>query len=86
MNRGLACTGVVCDYITRSPKHLDGYQRNQEILMNTQLSTKLAALAVALMVNSVLIGGVAYLFGAPLHQHTVVSLAHTGLSNLKGAV
>jgi hypothetical protein len=43
--------------------------------MNTQISTKLAALAIALMMNSLLIGGVAYLFG-PLQQHaTVVSLA-----------
>jgi hypothetical protein len=30
--------------------------------MTTQISTKLAALAVALMMNSLLIGGVAYLF------------------------
>ena len=45
--------------------------------MNTQISTKLAALAIALMMNSLLIGGVAYLFNGPLQQHaTVVSLAH----------
>lgn len=54
--------------------------------MPTQLSTKLAALAVALMMNSLLIGGVAYLFSGPLHHHTVVSLAHTARSNLHGAV
>jgi hypothetical protein len=30
--------------------------------MTTQISTKLAALAVALMMNSLLIGGVAYVF------------------------
>jgi hypothetical protein len=37
--------------------------------MTTQLSTKLAALAVALMVNGMMIGGVAYLFSAArLHQ------------------
>jgi hypothetical protein len=30
--------------------------------MNTQISTKLAALAIALMMNSLLIGGVAYVF------------------------
>jgi hypothetical protein len=36
--------------------------------MTTQLSTKLAALAVALMVNGVMIGGVAYLFSGRLHQ------------------
>jgi predicted transcriptional regulator len=45
--------------------------------MNTQISTKLAALAIALMMNSLLIGGVAYLFNGPMHQHTaVLSLAH----------
>ena len=45
--------------------------------MTTQLSTKLAALAVALMVNGMMIGGVAYLFNGSLHQHAaVLSLAH----------
>ncbi len=32
--------------------------------MNTSISTKLAALALALMVNSVIMGGVAYLLPA----------------------
>ena len=41
--------------------------------MTTQLSTKLAALAVALMVNGMMIGGVAYLFSAQLHQPTTVT-------------
>jgi hypothetical protein len=36
--------------------------------MTTQLSTKLAALAVALMVNGMMIGGVGYLFSAQFHQ------------------
>ena len=36
--------------------------------MTTQLSTKLAALAVALLVNGMMVGGVAYLFSAQLHQ------------------
>jgi hypothetical protein len=55
--------------------------------MNTQISTKLAALAVALMMNSLLIGGVAYLFNGQLHQHsTIISLAHTAGSTTKGAV
>ena len=40
--------------------------------MNTQISTKLAALAVALMMNSVIIGGVAYLFNGQLRQHAGV--------------
>ena len=55
--------------------------------MNTQISTKLAALAVALMMNSLLIGGVAYLFNNPIHQHTtVISLAHSAVSTLNGEV
>ena len=36
--------------------------------MTTQLSTKLAALAVALTLNSMMIGGIAYLFDGQLHQ------------------
>ena len=36
--------------------------------MTTQLSTKLAALAAALMVNGAMLGGVGYLFSAQLHQ------------------
>jgi hypothetical protein len=55
--------------------------------MNTQISTKLAALAIALIMNSLLIGGVAYLFSGPLHQHTaVISLAHAAATTLSGAV
>jgi hypothetical protein len=38
--------------------------------MTTQLSTKLAALAIALMVNGMMIGGVAYLFSAQLNRST----------------
>jgi len=54
---------------------------------NTQISTKLAALAAALMMNSLLIGGVAYLFTGPLHQHVaVISVARTAASVLHGAV
>ncbi len=46
--------------------------------MNTSTSTKLAALALALMFNSVLMGGIAYLFNAQLQQPTAVtSLAGT---------
>ena len=56
--------------------------------MNTQISTKLAALAAALMMNSLLIGGLTYLFNGPLHQHPAIfSLAHTAVSTtLNGAV
>lgn len=46
--------------------------------MTTQLSTKLAALAVALMVNTIMIGGVAYLFSGQIHQFPAAgALAHT---------
>ena len=55
--------------------------------MNTQISSKFAALAAALMMNSLIIGGVAYLFNGPLHSHTVVAgqfqssvaLTHVGI-------
>ena len=43
--------------------------------MTTQLSTKLAALAVALTVNGMMIGGVAYLFSAQLHQPSASNVA-----------
>jgi hypothetical protein len=43
--------------------------------MTTQLSTKLAALAVALMVNGMMIGGVAFLFSARLHHPTAANPA-----------
>jgi hypothetical protein len=35
--------------------------------MSTQLSTKLTAAALALMINSFMIGGVAYLFSAKVN-------------------
>jgi hypothetical protein len=69
----LVCSSDVCNYITRSPKHLDDHQLRQEIDMTTQLSTKIAALAVALMVNSLMIGGVAYLFSGQIHQPTLLT-------------
>ena len=48
--------------------------------MNTQISSKFAALAVALMMNSLIIGGVAYLFNSPLQAHTsVVALVQVGV-------
>jgi hypothetical protein len=40
--------------------------------MNTQISSRLAALAVALMMNSLIIGGVAYLFNGQTQQHAAV--------------
>jgi TRAP-type uncharacterized transport system substrate-binding protein len=55
--------------------------------MNTQISTKLAALAAALMMNTLLIGGVAYLFTGPMHQHaTAIAVTHAAASTLNGAV
>jgi hypothetical protein len=42
--------------------------------MNTQISTKLAALAIALMMNSLLIGGVAYVFSMQVHESAAISL------------
>jgi hypothetical protein len=36
--------------------------------MNTQISSKLAALAVALMMNSLIAGGVAYLFKGQIQE------------------
>jgi hypothetical protein len=46
--------------------------------MNTSISTKLAALALALMFNSVIMGGIAYLFNAQLQAPTaVMSLVST---------
>jgi hypothetical protein len=46
--------------------------------MNTSISTKLSALALALIFNTVLMGGIAYLFNAQLQQPTAVgSLAST---------
>jgi hypothetical protein len=38
--------------------------------MNTQISTKLAAFAIALMMNSLIIGGVTYLFDGQIRQHS----------------
>jgi hypothetical protein len=55
--------------------------------MNTQISTKFAALAVALMMNSMIIGGIAYLFNGPMHQHaTVMSVAQVGVTTVTGTV
>jgi hypothetical protein len=50
--------------------------------MTTSLSTKLAALALALMFNSVIMGGMAYLFNAQLQQPSAVaSLASTAATS-----
>jgi hypothetical protein len=46
----------------------------KETFMNTRISTKLAALAIALMMNGILFGGVAYLFDTQAHRHSLVAL------------
>ena len=54
--------------------------------MTTSLSTKLTALALALMFNSVIMGGMAYLFNAQLQQPTAVtSLASTAAASANAA-
>jgi hypothetical protein len=40
--------------------------------MNTRISSKLAALAIALMMNGLILGGVAYLFDVQTQQHVAV--------------
>ena len=45
--------------------------------LSTSLPTKLAALAAALIVNSLMFGGAAYLFSAQVHAQPHV----TGLAN-----
>ncbi len=47
--------------------------------MNSQISTKLAALAVALMMNSVLIGGVAYVFSVEAGRPTAITVERAAL-------
>ena len=55
--------------------------------MNTRISAKLAALAIALTMNSLLIGGVLYLFTGPLPHHSAVpSLAQIAGITLHGPV
>ncbi len=43
--------------------------------MNTTLSTKLAALGLALVINSVIMGSVALMFNARLHDTPVQTVA-----------
>jgi hypothetical protein len=71
----LALSGVVDYYITKSPKYLDDGNQVKEIAMNTTLSTKLAALGLALVINSVIMGSVALMFNARLHDAPVQTVA-----------
>jgi hypothetical protein len=44
--------------------------------MNSKISTKLAALGMALMMNGLILGGIAYLFnGQPLEHPPIVAMA-----------
>jgi hypothetical protein len=45
--------------------------------MQSQISTKLAALGMALMINSFMIGGIAYLFNSQLQESlpTIATMA-----------
>ncbi|GAC1669349.1 MAG: hypothetical protein NVS9B2_13860 [Steroidobacteraceae bacterium] len=54
--------------------------------MNPHISTKLSALAVALMMNSLLFTGVAYLFNRQVPRAPVHSLAHATVSLAADAV
>jgi hypothetical protein len=47
--------------------------------MTTQISTKLAALAVALTMNSLLIGGVAYVFSLEACRSTTITVERAAL-------
>jgi hypothetical protein len=44
--------------------------------MNTPISSKLAALAVALMMNSLIAGGVAYLFKSQIQESAINTGSH----------
>jgi hypothetical protein len=56
--------------------------------MNTSISTKLASIALALMANSLIMGGVAYMFNARLTEPTsVAAVASTAIvSSYKASV
>jgi uncharacterized membrane protein SpoIIM required for sporulation len=54
--------------------------------MTTQISTKLAALALALFVNGVMLGSVAYLFNGQLHHASLASLVHMVAPSAKAKV
>jgi hypothetical protein len=43
--------------------------------MNTSISTKLAALSLALLINSVIMGSVALMFNGRLHETSVQTVA-----------
>jgi len=61
-----ACSALGVDLINAKPVL-------KETFMNTQFSSKLAALAVALVMNIVIIGGVADLFSSQLQSRTAAT-------------
>jgi len=67
LKKVLACPSALSYYITKSPKHLDDSNSNQEIIMKLEISLKLAAFAIAMSINGVIIGSVAYLFDGKVH-------------------
>jgi hypothetical protein len=54
--------------------NLNCAQHPKETSMNSQISTKLTALAIALVMNSLLIGGVAYVFSMQVDESAAISL------------
>ena len=52
--------------------------------MNTQISSKITALAVALMMNSLILGGVAYLFNNQPHSHAVTMSRAQAMASAHG--
>jgi hypothetical protein len=86
LRMAVACYSVICNYITKSPKHLDDGHINQEIDMTTQICTKLAALSMALMLNGLMIGVIAYLFSAEFQSpHPVAALAQSAVAQMTAA-
>jgi hypothetical protein len=49
--------------------------------MPTQLATRLNAFALALMINSAMIGGVAYLFSSRVHQQPAMTTLAQATAN-----
>jgi len=53
---------------------------SQETIMNTTLSTKFAALMLALAMNGIIMGGVVLMFNAGAHQSAVHVATNSALS------
>src|ERR1035441_823620 len=75
LQKVLACSSDVYYYTTKSPKHLVAATK-QEPIMNTKISTNIAALGMALIMNGFILAGIAYLFDVQVLQHArVVAMA-----------